>query len=373
MCAETGQRSAMFYAIAAPGAQFGTDREGMLWILRSFRYGGGEEPKRSAVAAMKLEEWREPSESAFVAAKPAGWRADGGVVRISNSDIRTGFRLSSPDGTSGLIIGDVRLNKCIILGPAMRQYANQPPGRGTDYCQYRTGEQVAETYALRAIAADWGIQGLRITGRRPRTDLTAASDRNIAGLGASNFRNAFGEVQFEGTRQGNAITGRLVANTLLLVSPDPNLSGGNYTQEISGLFGPRGSEEAMAALMQRVISSIQWNMQWVMANRAAGQRDTAMVKRYLDSQAQLGQQMFQDRMAAADRRSAAVGDVLSGQVRLRDNEGNQYEAHAGSNYYFLNEQQSRAESNRNNAVLGTDAWVPLTNGSVDLRPLEVIR
>ncbi len=129
----------------------------------------------------------------------------------------------------------------------------------------------------------------------------------------------------------------------------------------------------MAALMQRVQASIKWNMQWVMANRAAGQRDTEMVRRYLESQSQLGQQMFQDRMASADRRSAAVGDVLAGQVRLRDNEGNQYEAHAGSNYYYLNEQQSRLESNRSNAVVGSDISVPLSNGSIDLRPLEVIR
>lgn len=62
-----------------------------------------------------------------------------------------------------------------------------------------------------------------------------------------------------------------------------------------------------------------------------------------------------------------------GQARLRDNEGNQYEAHAGSNYYYLNEQQSRLESNRSNAVVGTDISVPLSKGSVDLRPLEVIR
>jgi len=91
-----------------------------------------------------------------------------------------------------------------------------------------------------------------------------------------------------------------------------------------------------------------------------GQRDTEMVRR-------------QDRIASADRRSAAVGDVLSGQVRLRDSEGNQYEAHAGSNYYYLNQQQSRLESNRSNAVLGTDISVPVSSGSIDLRPLEVIR
>ena len=74
---------------------------------------------------------------------------------------------------------------------------------------------------------------------------------------------------------------------------------------------------------------------------------------------------YDNRMAAADRRAAGVGDVLSGTVRLRDPEGNQYEAKAGSNYYYLNEQQAR--------VVGSDLPLPGTDGVIDLRPLEVIR
>ena len=70
-------------------------------------------------------------------------------------------------------------------------------------------------------------------------------------------------------------------------------------------------------------------------------------------------------MASADRRAAAVGDLLSGTVRLRDPEGRQYEAKAGSNYYYLNEQETR--------VVGSDLSLPATDGVIDLRPLEVIR
>ncbi len=227
MCAETGQRSAMYYAIAAPGAQFSADRDSLLNILRSFRYGGGASDKRGTTApAVQMEQWVEATERAFTGAKPAGWRVNGGVTRISNSDVRTGFQLSGPDGSSGLILGDTRLNKCMIPGQFSRQFTNQAPMAGTDWCPYRNGEQVAEMYAVKAIAADWRIEGLRITGRRPRPDLTSASDRLASSAGPSNYRNAFGEVTFEGTRRGAAVSGRLIANTLLLVSPDPNLMGG---------------------------------------------------------------------------------------------------------------------------------------------------
>jgi hypothetical protein len=116
---------------------------------------------------------------------------------------------------------------------------------------------------------------------------------------------------------------------------------------------------------------MQWNMQWVMANRAAGARDTEMVRRYLSYQAQLGQQMYENRMAAADRQAAGVGDVIPGTVRLQDAEGNKYTARAGSNYYFFDEDAGRTARDPNDAVVGRDLWKDA--GAVDLRPLEVIR
>src|SRR5947209_2645450 len=107
-----------------------------------------------------------------------------------------------------------------------------------------------------------------------------------------------------------------------------------------------------------------------MANRAAGVRDTEMVRRYLAEQAKAGQQMYEDGMAAAGKRADAVGDVLSGQVRLKDDQGNQYTARAGSNYYFLDEDLARRVE-PNKAVAGSDLWKD--RGAVDLRPLEMIR
>jgi hypothetical protein len=221
------------------------------------------------------------------------------------------------------------------------------------------------------VANELGVQGLRITGRRARPDLTAAADRLAGSAGPSNFRNATGEVTFAGTRGGVQVTGTFVANTLMLYSPAQDLMIGSYTQDVSGYVGPAEMEGALANAIGRINGSMQWNVQWVMANRAAGTRDTEMVRRYLAAQAQLGQQMFEDRTASADRRAAAVGDLLSGQVRLQDAEGNKYTARAGSNYYFLDEQQARVAGTPSDAVVGSDLWKAA--GAVDLRPLELIR
>jgi hypothetical protein len=90
----------------------------------------------------------------------------------------------------------------------------------------------------------------------------------------------------------------------------------------------------------------------------------------MQDQAAQQQQLFWDRMAASDRRRESVNDVLGGTVRLSDGAGNQYQAQAGSNYYFLDTNAARTAGKRDDAVRGNGVWPsPL----VDLTPLEVIR
>lgn len=375
LCAETGRNSGMFYGMAAPAAEFGSERRRLVSILRSFRYGSPAAAKSGNTAApsaaLPMEPWREASEGAFTTEKPAGWRAEGGVRRISNNDVRLGYRLISPDGQAGMVMGDVRLGTCTVAGPGGQQFQNMGPTSGIEWCPYRTGEQAAEIYAQRLLTQDWGIQGLRILNRRPRPDLSQESSQAAAAYGLK-VRDSWGEVQFEGTRQGASITGKVVGFTQFLASVDPNLMAGTYTTQIYAFLGRRGQEATYAAAIARIQGSVRWNVQWVMANRASAQRDTGMVMRYLREQGERGQRMFEERTASADRRAAAVGDLLSGTVRLRDPQGRQYEAKAGSNYYYLNEGQARQGGRRDDAVVGSDLSLP-TTGVVDLLPLEVIR
>ena len=207
LCAETGQRSAMIYGLAAPAPVFEGRRKALLAILRSFRYqnmpaGGAAGQPQQTVAPMALETWQEQTESAFTAQKPSGWRPTGGVLRISNGDVRVGVGLASPDGRSSFTIGDVRLNKCLIPGTSFRPPG--PPGAGVDWCPYRNGEQVAEMYVQR-MAAEWRVEGLRITGRRPRPDLTDPANQAVARMGGANYRYSYGEVSFSGTRGGETV------------------------------------------------------------------------------------------------------------------------------------------------------------------------
>jgi hypothetical protein len=359
----------MFYVMAAPVERFAAARPVLLGILRSFRYGGDSPARPTAGESLPLEPWQETTEAAFTAMKPAGWRAEGGVVRISNLDVRLGNRFVSPDGQSAFILGDVRLNKCMVPGP---QTLRAPLGGGLDWCPYRQGMEAAELYVRFILARDWGLDNLQITRRRPRPDLTGPADRQASLVGGLGIRNAYGEVSFRATRRGAAVSGKFVANTQFLPSVDPNLLAGTYSQYVTGFVTGAGREAAMDAALAKIYSSVRWNAQWFAANLAASVRDGNAIRRYLAAQGELSQRMFDERMESLGRRGEAMADLMSGRVRLRDAEGNQYEARAGSNYYYADDAQARVGP-RDAAVVGSDRWVSPHNGLVDLRPLEVIR
>ncbi|MEP7363915.1 MAG: hypothetical protein ABI972_11720 [Acidobacteriota bacterium] len=369
MCAAASARSAMLFGMAAPAAEFDSSKAMLVAVLRSFAYGSATKPPGPATAAEpQMESWRDPTESAFTVLKPAGWQAQGGVARLSNMDVRVAFRFVSPDNSSAIWVGDTRLGSCKVPGPSA------PNTQGmAGWCPYRTGTQIAQQYVSSILGRDLGVQGLQVTGGRDRTDLTAQADRLPRMAGMNGVRNAYGEVEIAGSRGGAPVVGRVAGNTQFMASVAPDLVAGSYSQEISGYLAPQGKESEIAAIMGRVLGSMQWNSQWIMANRQAASQDAQATMNYLRGQAELSQQMFEQRMDSADRRAAAVGDVLSGTVRLQDQQGNRYQAKAGSNYYYLNEQQAAQQSDPNRAVLGTDQWAPLHGGAIDLRPLELVR
>ena len=376
LCAAASAKSAMLFGFAAPVDEFASSTGKLVALLRSFTYSareGSGNGKREAAgpAEPAMESWRDPTEGAFTVSKPAGWRAEGGVRRLSNLDVRTGFRFVSPDNASVIWVGETRLGTCMVPGPQTMQV----PGTGGygGWCPYQTGAQLAESHINQALVGDLGLSGVQITGRRDRTDLTAEADRLPRMVGLQGVRNAFGEVDFTASRGGVGVVGRVAGNTQFMASVDANLLAGSLQRDLSGYVAARGNEALVGEMMSRVLGSLQWNVQWVMANRRAASRDAQATMNYLRGQAELGQKMFEQRMASADRRAEAVGDLLSGTVRLQDAQGNRYQAKAGSNYYYAVEQGLAVESDPNRAVVGTEQWAPLHNGTVDLRPLELVR
>ena len=74
-------------------------------------------------------------------------------------------------------------------------------------CPYSDGTQTADFYALRALSSDHRLEGLRITGRRPRPDLSPLSAQVSATLGQMGMAQTFGAVRFSGTPKASPLKG----------------------------------------------------------------------------------------------------------------------------------------------------------------------
>ena len=374
LCIETSARSGMMYAIAAPAGEFAREHGTMLAMLKSFRYqgksgggsGGGSGP--AAAAMPRMVKWREANEGAYVMPMPEGWQAQGGITRISNTDVRGGVRFWSGDGRSLIQFNDVRIDKTLVMGRTPMPQAQM--GRGWRIGPHQSGLQMAMWYLQQVWARELGLSGVEVVGQQDRPDLGAAADRLPLQMGVRGVQHLYGEVAFRGMRQGQAVEGRLLGMTRMMWSPNPDLMGGNYETEVKGVMGPAGTVNWLGRIGSYMEGNIEYNYQWILANRQSAQQDVQATMNYLRSSGQLQQQAFWDRMAASDARREAVNDVLGGRVRLADGQGNQYEAKAGSNYYFYDVEAGRRAGRPNDAVVGADVY---PSPVVDLRPLEVIR
>jgi hypothetical protein len=369
LCAETSARTAMYYGVAAPVQSFNAEAQGLVAILKSFRYGGtGPSPGGQAGGSVTLPPmvaWQEPNERAYTLQVPQGWRISGGLARIDVTHASSGVDFASPDGAMLARMGDGRLRQCTVPGPAMPQGPS-----GLVLCPYQTGRQAGESYLRQTLVREWGLERLQITSVQDRQDLSAAADRGPAQFGL-NVRNAFAELHFQASRRGQPVEGMLLANTQMMASVSgQNFMLGTYTIDVNGYAGPAAQNPLLAAILGHVGASMRWNIDWWQReqriSRDLAERTLAMIRAQGENQ----QKAFWDRMAASDRRREGVNDILGGTVRLSDGQGNTYQAQAGSNYYFFDQDTARRASKPNDAVVGTDVYpAPL----VDLRPLEVIR
>lgn len=372
LCAETSARTGMIYGIAAPAAEFAREQPVMTAILKSFQYGGGAAAASAGNAAPaalpRMSKWREVNEGAFVVPIPEGWHVQGGIQRLSNTDVRGGIRVWSPDGASLVQFNDVRLDKVLVPG---RQ--GMPPaqlGRGWRAGPHQSGLQMAEWYLRQIWVSELSLSGLEIVQRQDRTDLSSQADQVPLRMGVRGFQHLYGEISFRASRNGKPVEGRLLGMTRMLWSQSPDLLGGNFETEIKGYMGPAGSGGLLARIGGYMETNWEHNYQWIAANRQAAAQDVQATLNQMRASAEVQQKAFWDRMAASDQRREAVNDILGGRVRLTDGQGNQYEAKAGSNYYFYDVQAGRTAGKPNDAVVGADVY---PSPVVDLRPLEVLR
>jgi uncharacterized cupin superfamily protein len=370
LCAETSSRSAMLYGIAAPVREYPQWTPVLMSVLRSFSFapntpaaGGGASP--IPMPALNTT-WQEPHEMAYTLAIPQGWRATGGIRRLDVTHYNTGVQITSPDNTALIRLGDQRLGQCTVPGPGA---ATMPSTGGLNYCAQQSGQQLGASY-LRTLAQDLGLRDGQVISNTNRPDLAQRAQAVPASFGLR-VNCSVAEFRFRATRNGVPVEGALFAQTTLFYAVQgQNFILGTQSFDISGFLGPANQMPMLARLTGAIRASQRINPVWwsqtQQINREVAQRTLAT----LHAEAEHQQQAFWERMASMDRRREAVNDILGGTVRLTDGQGHQYQAKAGSNYYFLDTEAERTAGRPDDAVRGADVW---PSPMVDLRPLEVVR
>ena len=363
MCAETSRSVGMLYGAVVPANAFAREWPNVMAVLRSFAYQPRKSPASArrgdaAAALPPLQSWREPNERAFVLSVPAGWRVHGGIHRKDATHYTSGVEALSPDGVSGVRLGDSRMSQCTVPGPGMR---GMPPARGTmQFCPASTAEQVGTLYLRSLLARDLGLSAVQVTATS-RDDLARRAEAIPASFGLR-VHCSVEELRFRASRHGSPVSGAVVVKTTLFDAVQgQNFIAGTLSSDIQTFWGPAERFASLARLTGVMEASMRIDPVWWEQTQRINAEITRRTLAQMRSEAQNAQEASWDRMAAADRRSESVGYLLSGTSRLSDGRGNTYEAKSGSNYYFLG---------ANGTVAGTDTW---PSNTVDLAQLAVIR
>jgi hypothetical protein len=346
------------YVIAAPKGVFFHQRPALVRILRSFSF-TGESP---AGMDASFTRFRDPNEGAFTIDVPAGWKAEGGLVRKSTLDTRPFVWAASPDGSTVIHLRDPAFGTFVIpdqmlMSTVIREGMTYTPGYGNIMVvwRYQPGPQFAQQYAAK-LAADTQATNLQIKSVNAREDLSKPQT-----IGIMQEQTTGGEVEFTCTRNGRECAGKVLAATKIQASSAMPGSALWWVDLLASFVTQREQYSAVERIFEHMIASTQWNPQWVAMQNQTAYNTGQIARDASEYTSQVIEDVSRNRDRSRERIHQNRIDAIRGVVRLRDpNTGEELEGVAGRNYYY------RAPGGR---PVGTDIEVR----SPDFTELEQIR
>ncbi len=369
LCAETSRRGGTLYGLAAPVQDFNRELPRLVAVLKSFAFEAHKQGSAlsSQIAIPQLVSWQEPHELAYTMGVPQSWRVSGGIRRLDVTHYNDGIEISSPDGAAVIRVGDNRIGSCTVPGP------NSMAAPGTyGMCAMQSSRQFGSGYLQQMLARDLGITiAANSVQWIDRPDVAQQADELPRSMGLQ-AQSSASEFRFTGTRGSAPVAGALLATTKMFygAAAGRQFILGTLSFGISGFVGPPDQFGMLGRLTGVITTSIRINPAWWSQTQQINRQVAEATLATMRHQAEQQQQSFWDRMAASDRRREGVNDILGSTVRLSDGQGNQYQAKAGSNYYFRDDDAARTAGRPDDAVTRGDLWPATT---VDLTPLQVIR
>ena len=358
LCAMAG-RAGMFYAIAAPQAQFPARRAELVRVLTSFRYTPPAAAAGPAGPRLDYVRWQDPREQAFVVEVPRGWNVTGGMFRFAPTDTRGAVEVTSPDGQIRITWGDAEIPMYavptqILAIAGFHEGSWYSPGYGVRMIvrRYLPGVNYASEYVQLKIAAR--CPGIQILDARDCPDLTRQLGQGYPQSGYVSYRFAVGEASFT---CGGSMRGAFVAGTLLTSTPD---SGTWKVEHLLGYVAPASQVALAEAVLRRLIESLETNLQWAQMQQGVTAASSRIVAR---TQAEISSSIsesYWSRQRSQDNLSRQWSNVTLGQTDVVDPAtGEKWKVASGNNYYWRKEGTGQ--------VAGTDTW---TRPDIDFTPLK---
>ncbi|MBI4873651.1 MAG: hypothetical protein HY822_03345 [Acidobacteria bacterium] len=347
LCTLAG-RAGMFYAIAAPQAQFASRRAELVRVLGSFRY-----------TQLDYVRWEDPKERAFSIEVPRGWSVTGGMFRFAPVDTRAAVEIVSPDGRIRITTGDADLpthtepNQMLAM-TGFREGSWYSPGYGVRMMvrRYVPGVNFAAEYAQRKIGAR--CAGLQLADQRDRPDVARQLGQAYSQSSLVAQQLTVGEVAFtcDGSMRGVYLAGTELTRT--------SGTGLWQVKHLAGYVAPAGQVAVAEGVLRRVVESVRINPEWERMQQGVTAASSRIVARtHAEISAGISQSYW-SRQQSQDNLSRQWSNVILGQTDVTDPAtGEKWKVASGHNYYWRKEGTDQ--------VAGTDTW---TRPDIDFTPLR---
>jgi hypothetical protein len=330
----TGRGVATVFVAAAPVETFEADLPRLGAVLSSFRFGGpgsrGGNGAKPPGVQLSFIPYTDPTEYAFQTLVPQGWRTQGGLAMRGSSKLNA-VTSTSPDGAVVAFLGlpgyihyMFPSQTAISLGNPVGQLTSQDGGRSfTMMLPFQRAADVGMFQFQRTFGA------ARMTGATPRGDLVNEIRRTEPVMGGAQLHADAAEVSVQ-LQDGRS--GRLVVTTS--GQEAPGLGGYWGVNGLYGYIAPQGRDGEGVAAIAAMLGNYRVNPQWFAAQVQGARID---IKNYLDhlhaSQAQQAQ-LVNQRWASDVQRQGAMGEILGGYNTVRGEDGRNYQAPLGSQFYY---------------------------------------
>jgi len=333
LCALNGG-AGMLFAIAAPSFRFDDRKSDLVEILRTFTITpqgqgkGGSGP--DGASGMEWVHWSDPAEHAYSLDTPKGWKVEGGTTRRSAVDIKQWNRFTSPDGKSIIFTGDPTLPSMYMvptqLTAQLGQREGQPnaPGSTVFILRFQPGAVYAEWWAGKISG-----EPVQVRERKERRDFEDMMRKFYPSTAVAQQVWSYGDVSFT-TARGQA--GYALAGTSMTTVAGMSSWFVNY---LAGFLCPIDQTKTVFSIATHITTSTQANAQWVQSQQKTTMEVSRITHETAEYVSKIQSESYWNRQKAQDRTNRNFDDYIRGVQRVVDPDtGREYEAVAGSNYYY---------------------------------------